>query len=119
MHLKYLAATALSALVALPLAGCSSGPATKDQVCSSFDALGNQLLQGNGSIGNPLFHKAGDLADVASRYQGSPSLAADAAALKKIAKSDSTGGPELMRATTHVANLCGHPLGTNALFGGK
>jgi hypothetical protein len=56
---------------------------------------------------------------VAGRYSGTPSLAGDAAALDKIAKSDSTSGAELTRATTHIAEMCGHPLGTTILFGGN
>lgn len=109
----------VSALVmaALLPAGCSTGPSTREQVCGSFDALGSQLLQGNGIIGNPLFHKVGNLADVAGRYHDGPDLTADAKALHRIAGSDSTSGTELMQATTHIAALCGHPLATNALFG--
>jgi hypothetical protein len=91
--------------------GCSFGPSTKAEVCESFDALDEQLLSGNGYFGNPLFHKAEDLADVAERYDGQPSLAGDAEALHRIADSDATNGAELMNATTSVARLCGHRLG--------
>jgi hypothetical protein len=112
-------AAGLSALVltSVLISGCTSGPSTKEQVCTSFDALGTQLLQGNGIIGNPLFHKAAALADMAGRYPGSPNLADDAKALHRIAGGDSTSGMELTRATTHIAQLCGHPLASNALFG--
>jgi hypothetical protein len=99
------------------LAGCATGPTDKAQVCAAFDELGTQLMQGNGVFGNPLFTKAEDLADVADRYQGGPSLAGDAAALEEIADSDSTSGAELMSATGSIATLCGHPLAMNALFG--
>ncbi len=110
----------MTALPAVALTACfAGGPTSKADVCASFTALDKQLLEGNGIIGNPLFHKARDLADVAGRYSGTPSLAGDAAALDKIAKSDSTSGAELTRATTHIAELCGHPLGTTILFGGN
>jgi hypothetical protein len=114
---NYVAGLALLATTSL-MPGCSLGPSNKDDVCASFDALDQQFTHGNGIIGNPLFHKAGSLADVADRYNGQPSLAGDAAALHKIAKSSATSGVELSRATTHIAQLCGHPLGTNALTGG-
>jgi hypothetical protein len=61
-----------------------------------------------------LFHKAGDLGDLADRYPAQR-LAADAEALKKIADSSSTSGGELMTATSQITNLCGHPLGLNLL----
>jgi len=54
---------------------------------------------------------------VASRYQGGQSLSGDAAGLRRVADSSSTSGAQLMNATTHIADLCGHPLRTNALFG--
>ena len=118
MPAKSMAAGMLTlALAGVLVTGCTSGPSTKEQICASFDALGTQLTEGNGIIGNPLFHKAGALADVASRYHGEPNLAVDATALRRIADSDSTSGVELTRATVHIAQLCGHPLGTNALFG--
>jgi hypothetical protein len=110
------AAAALVASAGLVLSGCSSGPSTKAEVCATYDELGTQLLQGNGVFGNPLFHKAEDLADVADRYEGSPSLAGDAAALADIADSDSTSGEELMAATGSIASLCGYPLGMSAMF---
>ena len=98
--------------------GCTSKPATREEVCRSFDRLGVQLLQGNGIIGNLLFHRADELSDIAGRYHGENELSADAEALHHIAQSDSTSGDELMKATRHIADLCGHPLGMNALFGG-
>jgi hypothetical protein len=104
------------ALATMLVAACG-GPTTKDEVCDSFDALGTQLLQGNGILGNPLFHKAKALADIAGRYDGDPDLSGDADRLQDIADSDSTSGLELMNATARIAELCGHPLSTNALFG--
>ena len=108
-------AAAISAVAVL--VGCSSTPSTGEEVCGSFNELGTQVLEGNGIIGNPLFQNAEELADVAGRYEGQHDLSADAEALHEIADSDSTSGEELMNATMAIANLCGHPLGTNALFG--
>jgi hypothetical protein len=99
------------------LAGCSSGPSTRADVCGAYDDLGRQLLQGNGVFGNPVFHKADDLAGVAKRYQGAD-LTSDAAALHHIAKSDSTSGTQISQATSRIADLCGHPLGFGDLVGG-
>jgi outer membrane murein-binding lipoprotein Lpp len=108
--------TAAVSAVAI-LVGCSSTPSTDEEVCGSFNELGTQVLEGNGIIGNPLFKKVDELANVVGRYEGQPDLSADAEALHEIADSDSTSGEELMNATMAIANLCGHPLGTNALFG--
>jgi hypothetical protein len=114
--------TRVTVVVSLAVAGmllssCATEPADKAEVCTTFDDLGTQLLQGNGVFGNPLFSKTEDLADIADRYEGSPSLAGDAAALGEIADSESTSGAELIAATESIASLCGHPLATNALFG--
>jgi hypothetical protein len=98
------------------LAGCVSGPSTQADVCGAYDDLGKQLMQGNGVLGNPLFHKADDLADVAKRYQATD-LSTDAAALHRIAKSDSTSDQEIEQATPRIADLCGHPLGLGDLSG--
>jgi hypothetical protein len=118
MHKRFRVAlaAALSAVAAI-VVGCSSTPATEAEVCSLFDELGTQLLEGNGIIGNPLFRKTEQLADLASRYEGAPDLTADAEALQQIADSDSTSGEELMNASMGIANLCGHTLGINAMFG--
>lgn len=100
----------IAVAVVLLAAACSSGPATKDEVCGSFDDLGAQMLQGNGIFGNPLFRAAESLADTADRYDGSD-ISADAERLHKIADADSTSVAELMNATPQIARLCGHPLG--------
>jgi hypothetical protein len=105
-----------AALIGVGVTSCSSGPATRTDVCNAYDDLGRQLMQGNGLIGNPLFHKADDLAGVAKRYQAAD-LSSDATALHRIAKSDSTSGMELMQATTAIADLCGHPLGLGQTVG--
>ena len=109
----------VAALVAaLSLAGCGYGsPATKDDVCSRYDALDKQLIEGNGVFGNPLFRKVEQLADTADRFQGSPDLKADAETLHDIADSDATTAAELRDATGNIADLCGHPLGTSGFFG--
>jgi|SRR3954463_16069347 hypothetical protein len=118
MHRVSRAATvALALCLAGSVAGCVKSPSSKDDVCSTYDELGKQYMQGNGIIGNPLFHKAGDMADVASRYKGEPSLTQDAKALRAIADSDATDGLQLANATTHIAQLCGHTFATNAMFG--
>lgn len=98
-------------------AGCASGPSTKTELCASFTTLDKQLLKGNGVFGNPLFKAVDALGDVAARYPDAR-VSSDGAALHKIADSDSTSGGELMNATSHIANVCGHPLGLGALFGG-
>jgi hypothetical protein len=106
------------AAVTVGTAGCASGPSTKSELCASFNTLDQQLLKGNGVFGNPLFRAADDLGDVAARYPDA-TVSRDGAALHKIADSDSTSGGELMDATGHIANVCGHPLGLGALFGGR
>ena len=98
-------------------AGCANGPSTQDEVCVAFAELGNELTSAS-VCGNPVFSKAEDLADLAERYEGTPSLARDAKALKDIADSERTSGAELMDATQAIAELCGHPLGINPGYGG-
>jgi len=112
------AVTSLTIIALTFAAGCGpSGPSTRAEVCSAFTTLGAQAMQGNGVFGNPLFTKAGDLADVAGRFPGSPNLASDSSALHAIADSDSTSELALMNATQHIAALCGQGLGIGSLFG--
>lgn len=101
-------ATAVTA-VAL-LCGCG-GPAAKAEVCDSFTQVGTQLLQGNGIIGNPLFTKVKDLGSTAQRYEGDPGVVSDGQKVSDLGGQDSLSGADLMKATTNIANLCGHPLG--------
>jgi hypothetical protein len=108
-------------LLIVPAAGtlsaCVGGPSTKEDVCSTFDELGTQLMKGNGVFGNPLFRKVDDLSGVAGRYDG-VDLSSDSDALHRIAESDSTTSLEIIRATSRIADVCGHPLSSNEIFGG-
>lgn len=116
---RWLVSVVSVALVSAVATGCSLfGPTTEAEVCTEFEALGVRLAEANGFIDNALFSQAGDLADVADRYEGEPSLSADADALEAIADSNSTTGFELMGATTRIAALCGHLLGDGgSIFG--
>jgi hypothetical protein len=87
------------------LAGCSFGPATRDELCAGFDELGDQALSGNAGLGNPLFREAGQLADLAERYDGR--LYGDADALRAIADSYATDLDQLRNASMHIADECG------------
>ncbi|MFC7511495.1 hypothetical protein ACFQV4_16445 [Streptomyces thermocarboxydus] len=83
------AALVVAGLFTATTAGCSTGPTTQEEVCDKYDSLGNRL--GIGQVfGNPVFSAAGDLADVAGRYEGPEDLSADAERLESIADSDST-----------------------------
>ena len=106
-----LAALTLTATVA----GCATGPADKNELCASFDALGTQLMSGN-TIGNPLFKAADALGDVAERYKAT-NLSTTAKSLHDIADSDGTDSNELRNATMNIAKICGHPLGLGQGFG--
>jgi hypothetical protein len=113
------AAAASTVAIGVLATGCSLfGPTTKGQVCSEFDELGERYLAANGFIDNLLFLQAADLADVADRYDGTPSLDADAQALEAISDSDATDTYELMAATATIAELCGHVLGQQVLVPG-
>ena len=94
------------------------GPTTKTEVCTEFDQLGDRFPHANGVIDNLIFGQAGTLADVADRYDGSPSLADDASALETISDAGTTSGFELMAATNDIAELCGHVLGENTVASG-
>jgi hypothetical protein len=111
MSTKILLVTTTAALIALTIAGCSTGPTTRAQVCGQFDDLGQKVLASNGFFDNAVFDEAGNLADTASRYPGAPNLSSDASALSDIANSNLTSGLVIENATTHIAELCGHPLG--------
>ena len=90
---------------ALLLVGCAFGPATRDELCAGLAELSEQALSGNAGFGNPLFREAGQLADLAGRYEGE--LYGDAAALRAIADSDATDLDELRNASMHIAAECG------------
>ncbi len=100
------------------LGGCATGPTSKQQVCEQFDKLGKYALSANGLIDNLVFYTADDLADAAKRYTGPENLSGDAKLLSEIADSSSTNNLELTNATTHIADLCGYPLGMGTLLGG-
>ncbi len=111
MITRTLIATTSAAAILLGIAGCAFGPTNRADVCQQFDQLGTDYLSANGLFDNLVFDQAGNLADAAGRYPGSPDLSGDAAALKDIAKSTATTGDALVNATGNVAELCGHPLG--------
>jgi hypothetical protein len=95
------------------LIGCGAdGPATKVELCSSFDAVSKELYRGVFND-NGVFRKAGDLAGVAERYQDSTRVQASAPEIQKIADSKSTSLNALRNATIAIADVCGHPLGLN------
>lgn len=98
------------AIGAVGLAGCATGPVDRRALCTGFDELGKDLMSANGIFDNAVFSSAGDLADLADRYQGG-GLSADASALDRISDADETNGFELGRATSGTAEVCGHPLG--------
>ncbi|MCQ4040881.1 molybdenum ABC transporter substrate-binding protein [Streptantibioticus rubrisoli] len=110
-HRAFAALVLVTATVALAGCGGESGPSSRAEVCRSFDKLGDRMLAANGVFDDPLFHQTGDLAGLTSRYPGPPDLSADAARLHRIAGSNSTTGADLLAATEHIADLCGHPLG--------
>lgn len=101
----------LAAVVGLLLVcSCSVTPATKSEVCKSFDDLGTQFMQGNGIFGNPLFRQAATTGHIAKRYPDA-GVQRDGEELLNLGDADSMSGDQLEGATAHIANLCGHPLG--------
>ncbi|MFD0434570.1 molybdenum ABC transporter substrate-binding protein [Streptomyces chartreusis] len=97
-------------LIALTTAGCATGPTSRKEVCERYDSLSDRI--GIGTVfGNPVFWAAGELADVADRYEGPEDLSSDAERLDSISDADETSLLELSEATESVAALCGHPLG--------
>jgi hypothetical protein len=105
--------TVIVSALLLPLLGACSqgGPTTRADLCKEFSTLGHQLLQGNGVIGNPLFRQTKELGSVAKRYPDDEGVQSDGKALVKIGKSDSLSGEDLMNASQHISDVCGHPLG--------
>lgn len=97
-------------LILTSMTACASSPTTKAEVCSSFNDLGVQFLKGNGILGNPLFHQISDTGDIAKRYPDA-GVQSDGDELGKLGDAESLTGFDLMNATTHIADLCGHPLG--------
>lgn len=116
---RWLVSAILVMLMGAGVSGCAMfGPTTKAEVCAEFDELGRRFAAVNGFFDNALFSQAGDLADVAGRYEGTPSLDTDADALSNISDSDSTSGFELMAATATIAGLCGNYLGDSTSLAG-
>lgn len=101
---------AAAGLLALTTA-CATEPTSRQEVCDKYDDLGGRLTGVAGVIGNPVFWAAGDLADIAERYEGPEDLSADAELLDEISDADETDTNELANATQNIAALCGHPLG--------
>jgi hypothetical protein len=89
----------------------TEGPTTKGEVCDGYDKLGDRLNHANGLFDNAIFNAAGDLGDLADRFDGPPDLSGDAEALQSIGDSHITSGFELASASRNIARLCGHPLG--------
>ncbi|MEU5265672.1 hypothetical protein [Amycolatopsis sp. NPDC021455] len=108
--MRRMAALAAAVVAAASMAGCSHGPADRRALCTQFDKLGNETMTAYGLLANAVFASAGDLADLARRYQGG-GLTADADALERISGSRETNGLELEKATSGTAAVCGHPLG--------
>jgi hypothetical protein len=116
MNRSLWAAGAVVTIVMSFLTACSLGPASKQEVCDQFTELGRQVATANGLIDNLVFYTAGVLADTAKRYSGPESLSPDSEMLAEISDSSSTSSYELMTATAHIADLCGHALGLDTLF---
>ncbi|MFE0385139.1 molybdenum ABC transporter substrate-binding protein [Streptomyces bungoensis] len=111
-------AVAAAALLALTASACATGPTSRNDVCGKYDSLDDRI--GTGVVfGDPVFWAAGDLGDVAGRYEGPEDLSADADRLDKISDSDRTSLLELSNATQSIAALCGHPLGLGGAFPGQ
>ncbi|MET8758820.1 hypothetical protein [Lentzea sp. NPDC004782] len=108
--MKAFATIATAALVTALVPACSLGPTSKEEVCESFTELGRSFTNANGIFDNAVFRNAGDLADIAGRYNGGDMLQRDAKALSGIADSKHTNGLELLNATQQIAKLCGHQL---------
>ena len=104
-------AVVLVVVGATTLTGCfTAGPATRQELCASYDELGTQVMSPHWSD-NVIFRDAGSLADVASRYDADSAVKSEAPAINDIANSSSTSLNNLMNATTSIADVCGHPLG--------
>ncbi|HEX3789799.1 MAG TPA: hypothetical protein VHW44_18170 [Pseudonocardiaceae bacterium] len=109
--IKFITAAAVLLGALSTLSACAGGPTSRADVCQDYDSLGIAYDSADGIFDNAVFDRAGDLADVAGRYSGSPSLGDDSAALNAIAGSDNTNGFALAGATGAIAELCGHELG--------
>ncbi|MFE3327946.1 molybdenum ABC transporter substrate-binding protein [Streptomyces sp. NPDC059176] len=99
------------------LAGCfeDKSPTNKEQVCTAYAELGNRVRVANGVIDNLVFRKAGEVGDLAERYEGSEDLSEDAEALHEIADSSTTTLLELMQASKDIAALCNASLDSYVL----
>ncbi|WP_159771392.1 molybdenum ABC transporter substrate-binding protein [Streptomyces sp. HM190] len=107
---------AAAGLLALTATSCATGPTSRKEVCDKYDALGERLTGISGVIGDPVFWAAGELSDVAERYEGPEDLSADAERLDDISDADETDTNELSNSTQSIAALCGHPLGLGQTF---
>lgn len=108
---RHRSAAAMSGMVAFACMACSSGPATKADLCASFEHLGTEMLSPHPFSNSGIFTAAGELGDRASSYQGNAAVAQEGPVLKAVKESGSTSIEDLMNATTAIAGVCGHPLG--------
>lgn len=80
------------------------------QVCGDYGAVWKELDDPASLVyGNPVFDAVGDLSSSAARYNGAD-LSTDAAALQRIADSDSTDEDEISSAMPNIAVMCGGDL---------
>jgi hypothetical protein len=84
-------------------------PTSQAEVCAAYTRVYDEMNDpANDIYANALFDAVGDLASVASRYNGGDvDLRADAAALKSIAESTSTFDSSIISASSTIAVLCG------------
>ena len=96
------------ALLAAGGAGCSNGPTTQAEVCSSYDSLAAELDsdQVAGLFDGHIYDAIKDLGGTASRYEDDANVEEAGEALKDLAEQEEISMLELMGATAPFESLC-------------
>jgi hypothetical protein len=81
------------------------GPTSTPALCNAYGAMVTESLSSS-SFDNALFKDVGTLSDLASRYQQSVAVQAEAPLLSGVAKNGSTSVGELMADTTAIGDVC-------------
>jgi hypothetical protein len=81
------------------------GPTSTPALCNAYGAMVTESLSSS-YFDNALFKDVGTLGDLASRYQLSDAVKAEAPLLSSVAKNGSTSVGELMSDTTAIGDVC-------------
>lgn len=95
-------------LLSVALVGCSGGPTTQAEVCSSYDSLADELDSGQvtGLFDGHIYDAIKDLGGTASRYEADSNISEAGDVMKDLAKQEQISMLELMGAAAPFDAFC-------------